>query len=92
LGECGGGELLDGVREGDVAEGGGVGLAGAGEPAEEADESLPCGLAGLAGGDQDPAVAADRVGVRPGLVDDGEVFRVMAGLAAASAVIVAGVG
>ena len=57
--------------QGDVPEGGGVGLAGVGEPAERR-PGPGRRLAGLAGGDQDPAVAADGVGGWAGLVDDGE--------------------
>jgi hypothetical protein len=61
--------VLDGGGQGNVAEGGGVSLAGGGEPAQERYQGLPGGLAGLAGVDQHPAVAADRVGGGAGSVD-----------------------
>src|SRR5215469_2741889 len=47
--EGGGGELPDGGGQGHVAEAGGVVLPGTGEPAEEADQGLAGGLAGLTG-------------------------------------------
>src|SRR5487761_337900 len=72
-GEHGGGELLDGGGQGDVEVGGGVALAVVGEPVEHGDQGLPGGLAGLAGVDERPAVAADGVAAGAGLVDDGEV-------------------
>lgn len=46
VGKGGDGEVLDGGRERDVAEGGGVGLSVAGEPAEEGGESFPAGWLG----------------------------------------------
>jgi hypothetical protein len=88
----GGGELLDGRREGDVAEGRGAGLAGVGEPVQQADQGTAGGLAGLGGGDQDPAAAADRVAAGPGWLTMEKSCAVMAGLAAASAATAAGVG
>lgn len=47
--EHGVGELPDSSCEGDVAGGGGVGLAAVGEPVQEDDELLPGGQAGLVG-------------------------------------------
>ena len=73
--EHGVGELLDLGWEGDVAEGGGVGLAGVGEPVEHGDQFLPGGLVGLVGVDEGPAVAGDGVAAGAGLVDDREVSR-----------------
>jgi hypothetical protein len=82
----------DGRGQGDVAEGGGVGLPSVGEPADERGEGLSFCLAWLAGGEQDPAVAADGVAGRAGFVDDGEAGWVMSGRPAASAVMAAVVG
>jgi hypothetical protein len=59
--EHGVGELLDSGWQGDVAEGGGVGLAVVGEPVQEIDQCLPGGLAGLVGVQERPAVAGDGV-------------------------------
>jgi hypothetical protein len=59
VGEGGRGELLDGWGQGDVPEGGGVGLPGVGEPADERGEGVSLCLTWLVGGEQDPAVAAD---------------------------------
>jgi hypothetical protein len=78
------GEGPDAGWGGDIAVRGGVGLAVVGEPVQHADEFLPGGLVLLAGVNERPAVAADGVAVGPGLVDDGEVGRVMAGFCAAS--------
>src|SRR6266542_3828089 len=69
------GELLDPGWQGDIAAGGGVGLASVGEPVEQADEGLAAGLAGLVGVDERPAVAGDGVAAGPGLADDREVGR-----------------
>ena len=55
--EHGAGELLDAGWQWDVAGGGGVGLAGVGEPVDEADQCFSGGLASLAGVDEGSAAS-----------------------------------
>ena len=86
------GELLDSGWQGDVAEGGGVGLAAVGEPVQEIDQCLPGGLAGLVGVEERPAVAGDGVAGGPGSLTIEKLAGVMSGFWAASAAMEAGVG